>query len=118
MSGPRCMLCGLPRIERHHPTRRATSLSPYLDSDLTIALCTGPPHSHHARVHESLRLLGLDLPPSGDDLLVYRLRTSAVHAGLAADGGHPFAVADAKASRGLQLLLLEAADSLEGTLPR
>jgi hypothetical protein len=71
-----------------------------------------PPHNHHARVHEALREEGLDLLPEGMDPLAYRVRVLAVHAGLCADAGVGFAVADAAASRGLQILLLDAADAL------
>jgi hypothetical protein len=71
-----------------------------------------PPHGHHARAHEALRDLGLDLLPESADPLAYRLQVLAVHAGLCADAGVAFAVADPTASRGLQILLLDAADAL------
>jgi hypothetical protein len=61
-------------------------------------------------VHEALRDLRLDLLPEGEDPLSYRLRVLAVHAGIFADHGVAFAVADAASSRALQELLLEAAD--------
>ncbi|MGH9293779.1 MAG: hypothetical protein ACRD0B_00470 [Acidimicrobiales bacterium] len=105
----RCMLCGRASpIELHHPTRRPAPGRPYFDPGLRIALCRGC----HARIHEALRVLGLDLLPARQDPLTYRLRTVAVHAGVAADAGRAFVVADVVGSRGLRGLLLEAADAL------
>jgi hypothetical protein len=69
-----------------------------------------PPHNHHARAHEALRDLGLDLLPDGEDPLAYRMRVLGAHAGIFADHDVAFAVADAPSSRALQGLLLEAAD--------
>jgi hypothetical protein len=63
-------------------------------------------------VHEALREERLDFLPEGEDPLSYRLRVFAVHAGLFADHGVAFGVADAASSRALQSLLLEAADAL------
>jgi hypothetical protein len=105
-----CVLCG--SVHGHHPTRRPALREPYFDSRLRIWLCSAPPHNHHARVHEALREEGLDLLPEGMDPLAYRVRVLGVHAGLCADAGDGFAVADAAASRALQILLLDAADAL------
>jgi hypothetical protein len=71
-----------------------------------------PPHNHHARIHEALRDLRLDLLPEGEDSLAYRMRVLGAHAGIFADHDVAFAVADGASSRALQGLLLEAADAL------
>ncbi|MGO9197337.1 MAG: hypothetical protein ACLQK4_09440 [Acidimicrobiales bacterium] len=112
MSGARhaCVLC-VPG-QGHHPTRRPSASEPYYDSALRLWLCSVPPHNHHARVHEALRSLDLDLRPEGMDPLTYRIRVLGAHAGVFADAGAAFAVADAAASRALQALLLEVADAL------
>jgi hypothetical protein len=105
-----CAFCG--PVHGHHPTRRAAPSAAYFDLALRIWLCSAPPHNHHARVHEALREEGLDLLPEGMDPVAYRVRVLAVHAGIFADDGVAFAVADPASSRALQGLLLEAADAL------
>jgi len=114
MTAPRhihcCLLCGPQHA--HHGTRRSAAGSPYFDPQLRLWLCAVPPHNHHDRVHEALREERLDFLPEGEDPLSYRLRVFAVHAGLFADHGVAFGVADAASSRALQSLLLEAADAL------
>ena len=106
-----CVMCR--SVHGHHGTRRATAGSPYFDPQLRLWLCSVPPHNHHARVHEALRELRLDLLPDGANPLAYRLQVLGAHAGIFADHDVPFAVADGAASRGLQGLLLEVADALE-----
>jgi hypothetical protein len=105
-----CVMCR--SVHGHHGTRRPTAGSPYFDPQLRLWLCSVPPHNHHARVHEALREEGLDLLPEGMDPLAYRVRVLGVHAGILADHGVAFAVADPASSRGLQALSLEAADAL------
>ena len=103
-----CVMCR--SVHGHHGTRRALAGSLYFDPQLRLWLCSVPPHNHHARIHEALRELGLDLLPEGEDTLAYRMRVLGVHAGIFADHDVAFAVADAASSRALQELLLEAAD--------
>jgi hypothetical protein len=86
--------------------------SPYFDPQLRLWLCSAPPHNHHARIHETLRDLGLDLLPEDEDPLAYRMRVLGAHAGIFADHDVAFALADAASSRALQGLLLEAADAI------
>jgi hypothetical protein len=105
-----CALC-VPG-QGHHPTRRPSAFEPYFDRALRLWLCSVPPHSHHSRVHEILRSLGLDLLPEGMDPLKFRVLVLGAHAGICADADVAFAVADAAASRALQALLLEVADAL------
>ena len=105
-----CVLC-VP-AQGHHPTRRPSAAEPYFDLALRLWLCSEPPHNHHARMHEVLRSLDLDLLPEGMHPLTYRVLVLAVHAGAFADAGVAFAVADAAASRALRSLLLEVADAL------
>jgi hypothetical protein len=105
-----CVLCG--SVQGHHPTRRAAPSAAYFDPALRLWLCSGPPHNHHSRVHEALREEGLDLLPEGEDPLAYRMQVLGAHAGIFADHGVAFAVADAAASRALQRLSLEAAAAL------
>ncbi|MGO9910345.1 MAG: hypothetical protein ACLPQS_04170 [Acidimicrobiales bacterium] len=111
-----CVLC-VPG-QGHHPTRRPSATAPYFDPALRLWLCSEPPHNHHARVHEALRSLALDLLPEGMDPLTYRVLVLAVHAGVFADDGAAFAVADAAASRALQSLWLEVADALAASEER
>lgn len=108
----RCTICGSPRAQGHHPTRRPGPGEPYFDTLLRFWLCAGGP-SHHARAHDMLRDEELDFPPAGADLLTYRLRALAAHAGWMGQLGRSFAVADPAASWALRDLLVEAADRIE-----
>jgi hypothetical protein len=103
-----CVMCR--SVQGHHGTRRTAAGSPYFDPQLRLWLCSAPPHNHHARIHEALRDLGLDLLPEGADPLAYRMRVLGAHAGIFADHDVAFALADAASSRALQGLLLETAD--------
>lgn len=51
-----CAYCGAPAEHRHHLTGRPAPKAPYLDPDLTVALC----RSCHLSDHHAWRLTGLD----------------------------------------------------------
>ena len=108
-----CAFCGAGPTQLHHPTCRLGPNLPYLDPGLRIVVCSaGSVRNHHDRVGEALRDLGLDFLPVGTDPLAYRVKLVAIHAGLFADAGKPFTLADAAASRALQGLLLEVVEVL------
>ncbi len=106
MSSTACGLCG--PVHGHHITRRPGRHEPYFDPDLRLWLCSRPSLNHHARAHELLRAIGLDLLPPGADPLAYRLQLLEVHARWAGDNGAAFALADAPASHALAELVAEA----------
>ena len=78
MSSTACGLCG--PVHGHHITRRPGRHEPYFDPDLRLWLCSRPSLDRHARAHELLRAIGLDLLPPGADPLAYRLQLLEVHA--------------------------------------
>jgi len=104
-----CLLCG--PLHGHHPTRRPEG-EPYFDQGLRLWLCAAPPLNHHARAHEVLRAVGLDLPPAGTGPVAYRLSTLAVHCRWAADNGAPFGLADVASGYALAELLEETVAAL------
>lgn len=52
----RCLFCGAPAAERHHPTAQLTGSSSYLDASFTVPVCI---RCHHAE-HAVWRQIGLD----------------------------------------------------------
>ena len=49
----RCLFCGQPADEWHHPTGRCWPDGPYLDKDFTIPLCQSCHDSEHAAWRDS-----------------------------------------------------------------
>ena len=103
-----CGMCGSVRsLQLHHPTGRAKPGAPYLDADLTVAICGQPCHTAE---HVLLRTLGLEFP-SGP-ALAHRLRRMGLTARRFGDARRSLSFAP-RSAEGLADLLFEAAEELE-----